>query len=268
MSGSVKSQWRVDLLGVRGSMAVTRPEFQKYGGDTVCIRVQVGGTILFLDAGTGIMYGEAGVENHILIGHPHLDHLIGLCKWKAFGDPGRQFHIFVPASDAKSAGGIVDGIIGPPYWPIHLEQLPAKIVYHPVTEAFRIGDVKVEVLSGNHPGGVIHYKLSDGEKTLVYAVDSELTPKAAEELAQFAKGCNLLICDGQLTDGDLEQKRGWGHSTMSESAKVGAECGADRTVLVHFDPSADDMQLETLEQQVRKFYPNCTFGKQGETILL
>ena len=263
-----EKQWRIHILGVRGSMAVTQPEYQKYGGDTVCVRAQAGETVIFLDAGTGILYGEAGAENYILIGHPHLDHLIGLCKWGALSDPLKCHHIFLPEQQGKDTREVLDGLIGPPYWPIHLDQLPARTVYHTVRENFRINDVRVELLAGAHPGGVTHYKLTYGGKSLVYAVDSELTPEAAGRLAEFAKGCDLLICDGQLAEGEQEKKRGWGHSTVREAARTGRDCGAGRTVVLHFDPAATDEQLELLEQEIKKEYPECELGKQGECICL
>lgn len=259
-----KDCWKIELLGVRGSMAVTPKEYQEFGSDTLSIRVQIGETVIFLDAGSGIMYGEAGAENHVLIGHPHLDHLLGLCKWPALSDPSKKMKIYMADHEGMSCQEILHALYGPPFWPVHLEQVSKGLEYVSVKGPFRIGNIAVDVLAGNHPGGVTHYRLSDGKRSIVYAVDSELTEQAENDLIAFAKGCDLLFFDGQLTDDDAEEKRGWGHSTQLQGARLGEKCGAKQTVLVHFDPSSTDEQLDELEKNVKSKYPKCGFGRQGE----
>ncbi len=259
-----KDCWKIELLGVRGSMAVTPKEFQEFGSDTLCVRMEASGKVLFLDAGSGLMYGIAGAENHVLIGHPHLDHLIGLCKWKELADPDKKIRLYMADHEGQSCEKILHTLYGPPFWPVHLEEISKGLEYVSINGSFTIGDLTIETLEGNHPGGVTHFKISDGKRTLVYAVDCELTQEAREALEQFAKGCDLLICDGQLNDDDAASKRGWGHSTQGQGAALGTACGAKKTVLVHFDPSATDEQLDALERKINQKFPQCVFGRQGE----
>ena len=263
-----KEQWQIELLGIRGSMAVTPREYQEFGSDTLCVRVKIGKTTIYLDAGSGIMYGEAGEENHVLIGHPHLDHLLGLCKWPALADPAKKMTIYMARHGGESCDEILHKLYGPPFWPIHLEDVSKNLEYVTIDGDFQLGDVSVRILSGNHPGGVTHYRLTDGVRSLTYAVDCELTKEAAEALCHFAEGSDLLFCDGQLLDDEAKEKRGWGHSTMSEAARLGAACHAKHTVLVHFDPSSTDERLRREEQRIKKQYPNCSFGRQGDILYL
>ena len=52
--------FRVRFWGVRGSLPVSGPEFQQYGGNTACIEIQCGRHTLFFDAGSGLRpAGEA-----------------------------------------------------------------------------------------------------------------------------------------------------------------------------------------------------------------
>lgn len=261
----IAGKWEVRLLGTRGSMAVTDDEHRKYGGDTLCIQIGIGDKSIFLDAGTGIMHGRALSDNHILIGHPHLDHLIGLGKWTELADPTKKMRIYMAEHEGMGCADVLHRMYGPPFWPIALEVVSRGLEYVTITEKqFFIDEVRVETLAGNHPGGVTHYKLSDGKRSLVYAVDSELTQEAFEELADFAGGCDLLICDGQLMEEDVATKRGWGHSTIKEAATLGMTCGAKETVLVHYDPQADDEMLDGIANRMKSSFPKCSFGKQGE----
>ena len=259
-----KDRWKIELLGVRGSMAVTPKEYQEFGSDTLCVQVKIKDQVIFLDAGSGIMYGKAGADNHVLIGHPHLDHLLGLCKWTELADPNKKMTIYMADHCGQSCSEILRKLFGPPFWPIHLEDVSKDLTYESVRGSFSIGNLRVDVLAGNHPGGVTHYRLSDGVRSLTYAVDCELTEQAMKELAEFARDTDVLICDGQLLDGEEEKKKGWGHSSMSEGAMLGELCNAGQTILVHFDPSSTDEKLKEEERRIHSLHPKCVFGRQGE----
>src|SRR4051794_30295229 len=84
---SEMSEFRVRFWGVRGSYPTPGPQTLRYGGNTTCVEVEVGGHILVLDAGSGIirlgdelLQRAAGQEMHItlFITHGHSDHLQGL----------------------------------------------------------------------------------------------------------------------------------------------------------------------------------------------
>ena len=273
MENRMQDKWQVRLLGTRGSMATTGRAYESFGGDTLSVELTIGDIVIFLDAGTGIMHGRAGAKNHILIGHPHLDHLIGLSKWNELADPSKRMTIYMAEHEGMTCEEILHRLYGPPFWPVSLEMVSKGLRYvtlgsergiMPKTAAFEIGGIRVETMKGNHPGGVTHFKLSDGKRTLVYAVDCELTKEAFPELKEFARNSDLLICDGQLLEEDSASKRGWGHSTASEAARLGEECGARQTVLVHYDPDSTDEILEELSESMAVEYPHCAFGRQGE----
>ena len=87
-------EFKVKFRGVRGSYPITKKEFLKYGGNTTCVEVNVGGNLIILDAGTGII--ELGnelmreyicsstdknkrknIDAVILLSHIHQDHIQG-----------------------------------------------------------------------------------------------------------------------------------------------------------------------------------------------
>lgn len=87
-------EFKIKFRGVRGSYPVANKDFLKYGGNTSCIEVRVGGHLIILDAGTGIIslgnelmkqYIESGttitdrtpVKCTLLLTHIHLDHIQG-----------------------------------------------------------------------------------------------------------------------------------------------------------------------------------------------
>ena len=87
------SEFNVKFRGVRGSYPVANKRFLKYGGNTSCVEVNVGGHLIILDAGTGLIelgnelmekYIESGetiterkpVNATVLISHIHQDHIL------------------------------------------------------------------------------------------------------------------------------------------------------------------------------------------------
>ena len=87
-------EFRIKFRGVRGSYPVASADVLKYGGNTSCVEVNVGGHLIILDSGTGIIslgnelmqkYIESGttitdrkpVRCSILLSHIHLDHIQG-----------------------------------------------------------------------------------------------------------------------------------------------------------------------------------------------
>ncbi len=95
----IQHGFSVKFRGVRGSHPTPNARFLKYGGNTSCVEVNVGGHLIILDAGTGIIsLGDELIRNHIasadelfarkqikatiLLSHIHQDHIHGLTFFK------------------------------------------------------------------------------------------------------------------------------------------------------------------------------------------
>ena len=85
---------KIILRGVRGSIPVTDPGTDHYGGNTSCIEVSEAGWHLILDGGSGMrLCNHLKPENKridILLTHLHMDHIMGLGFFNPFFDPRLQ----------------------------------------------------------------------------------------------------------------------------------------------------------------------------------
>lgn len=105
------SEFKVKFRGVRGSYPLAKKEFLKYGGNTSCVEVHVGGHIILLDAGTGMIdAGNELMKNYIasgvtvqertpikatvLISHIHQDHILGFTFFKPLHVPNSVINVF------------------------------------------------------------------------------------------------------------------------------------------------------------------------------
>ncbi len=225
----------VRFWGVRGSYPTPGPTTVKYGGNTPCVEVQVGGYTIILDSGTGIIsLGRSlmrrmretsqPIEAVILFSHLHHDHTQGFPFFSPAFIPSTRLHLFGPDFLNSSPKMTLDTIMTPPYFPIRLAELNAWLSFATLREPDLLvigesvggvalgsaGDpglqddpdlVRVRMMrSYAHPNGVMHYRIDWHGKSLVYATDTEGYFNGDRRLAKFAQGTNLLIHDAQYTD--------------------------------------------------------------------
>ena len=155
-------------------------------------------------------------------------------------------------------------LMGPPLWPVGPEVFSAKVNFVYRYADFFLGPVHVFMLAGNHPGGCTTFRLEHAGKSLVYATDYELTGESVQRLRHFASGCTLLLCDGQYFPDEIDQRRGFGHSTWEEAVDVALLANVQTLGIIHHDPSHDDVCLEAAEQQMRQLMTNSFFAREGE----
>ena len=260
------SGFQLTVLGTRGSIPVTGRDKMRFGGATSCYMVQAGDQTIFLDGGSGLVDAplDFDVPPAILLSHLHMDHLLGLGMYARLSRKGSRTDLYVPAADGEDVSTALDRLYSPPYWPLRLWEYAGDVRIRPLVSPLQIGGVLVEAIPGDHPGGSLVLKLSFEGKTLVYATDQEPSEETAARLEAFAKDADLLMFDGQFTEAEAEQKKGFGHSAPSVSISLMRRCGAKQLLLIHHDPARTDAELEAAEQAVA--LPNVRFARAGETI--
>ncbi len=280
------------VLGTRGSGPVSGENQREYGLATSCYVVETKDALIYLDAGSGMASADADCDREgkqvvVLLTHPHTDHLLGLPFLPALHDPKETVTLMAAKHGEMGAKQQVDRLYSPPLWPCLMEDLPAKLVYRDLvmskkTETFQIGDVTVEFMEGNHPGGSTVYALSYEGKRLVYATDfehldllPEIQPNKApvacgdtawKRLAEFSGDADLILYDAPYTDAEYEEKKGFGHSTMEKAVELQNLTKAKRVLISHYEPRRTDDDLRSLEQKYAN--PHVLFTRPGMRIEL
>jgi len=266
--GLLGDNMKITVLGARGSVPVEGKSVSEFGGATSCVLVETKECAIFLDAGSGIIKAPDTKDKSIsiLLSHPHLDHLLGLPFFPSLSIKDRIIDFYAKECDGKSVSDIIDGVFAPPYWPCRIKDYPSDFRCHNLTFPMTIGDVLIEAIESNHPGGSLIFKLTNEGKSMVYATDYEYDEAEAYKLISFAQNTDLLFFDSQYTDEEIITKKGFGHSTIARGLKVMKECGAGRVRLVHHDPYHDDEFLKEIEKEFRT--DNVSLARRGEEILL
>ena len=251
--------------GTRGSVPAARPETRRYGGNTSCVEVGAPhGCLTVLDAGTGICGLGFGLpldltRVDILLGHLHMDHILGLGFFAGLFRADLDVHIWGPASTRLPLRARLTRYLSPPLFPVRLRELPCQLTIHDVPiGTFDIPGFKVSTALLCHPGPTVGYRLDDGHATLAYLSDHEpaLGARSFPEEPRWTSGfglaadADILVHDAQFTDDEYPDHVGWGHSSISQAVAFATLAGARQLVAFHHDPWHDDEQLDKLYDDV------------------
>lgn len=248
---------RLSILGARGSIPVSGDNMSKYGGDTSCYELTIGSEVIYLDAGTGIVNANPPDDKNIsiIISHPHIDHIMGLPFFPAMNEKGRKIRIYSCKRGGLSTRQQIDALMSPPLWPVTLDAYPADIECIDIEEEFFIGDIRVNLMECNHPGGgssCISIVAKDGKRSekLVYATDFEHEEDSEERLIEFAAGADILLYDAQYAEDEYPSHIGYGHSTASVGMRIKEAAGIKELLFIHHDPHHNDEVMDSLSARI------------------
>jgi len=256
---------KIKFWGTRGSIPAPGSQTLEFGGNTTCLEIlpKSGGRIV-IDAGTGIrLLGERlqatgkPVSLYLLLTHNHWDHLLGLPFFAPIYEEHTEIIVDGWPHAFQALTKVFDNHLGNGFFPVAFDQLKARIDFlnrvarHPI----KLEGITVDTIPLNHPQGGLGYRLREEENSLVFITDNELGAgggRRFREFVQFAKGCNLLIHDAQYLPEELEQHRGWGHSTYEEVVTLALEARVQRLILTHHDPGRSDEEVRQLLERARR----------------
>ena len=260
----------ITFWGTRGSVATPGPQTEKYGGNTSCVSVKHNNSYFVFDAGTGIRaFGDFFLtelaeekcqpEINLLLSHTHWDHIQGLPFFSPAYKENINFNIFSRLRNKGQLEKLLTGQMEQNYFPIPMSKMSADIQIKEFSDTPScVDNIDVSNTQQEHPGGSHAYKLNCNGKTVVYSTDNELNlifdndanplNEKAQAYLKFIQDADLLIADGQYTDEEYLEKKGWGHSTISILLKVASKAKVKRTAVFHHDPYHSDTDLDEISQ--------------------
>jgi len=270
---------KVKFWGTRGSIATPGPATNRFGGNTSCVEVVTAAGVRFvLDCGTGARLlgmhlaatNSKPVSANILLTHTHWDHIQGFPFFAPAFMPGSRIAAYAPKGSSGSLSKVLSGQMEFTYFPVELEQLPAAISYHDLTEGVHeIDGVRVLAQYLNHPASTLGYRIEADGVSVLYLCDhepfsetiwrSDAAPGRIDSIlhtgdrrhAEFMVDADLVIHDAQYTPDEYPAKKNWGHSAYPYVVELAAAAGVRQVVLTHHDPVHDDSFIERMEREAR-----------------
>lgn len=268
---------KVKFYGVRGSIPVCGAEFQRYGGNTTCLRItrEHANRFWVIDAGTGIrnlgkdLIREGNKQEVINIGftHFHWDHIQGLPFFAPCYNKDQIIGLMAMGDERKfkNLKEIFSNQTQAEYFPVQLESMGAQFQYFNFGNKQTYYGVTTTAVPQHHqyPGGSYGLRNEDDSQVLVICTDVEHIDGIDESIVELARNADLLIHDGQYTDDELFTHRGWGHSSWRQAVEVAKRANAKKLIITHHDPDHNDDMLDSMEYECQKEFPNAVFAKEG-----
>jgi len=313
-----KSDVKVVFYGTRGSSAYDSLENKIFGGNTACIVIKTkDNDVLILDAGTGLLAAEKGILEskprtlHLALSHAHHDHIEGLGVSQLAYMPNCLELITndtLYAALKKRYNGVnfpvcLEDMVGIPKPDSfttrslrkRMEIIPASPwidFWEPVPNGMKksrgggCGPFSITAAEGNHPGGVLGYRIEYAKNIILYVTDHEFDydaqrnhepekiQKRKKQYVQLAENADLLIADAQCTRKEYQSGayHGWGHSYSEQIIDLAIAAGVKHLVVTHHAPRRTDEELEVMEHTARVYAQERSdilfveFARQGRHI--
>jgi phosphoribosyl 1,2-cyclic phosphodiesterase len=274
---ALASEMSVTFWGVRGTHCTPGEGTLLYGGHTPCVEIRAGGQVFVIDAGMGIvslgrkLAAEGTRSINLMISHFHADHIAGMPFFHPLLDAQATVRIHSAKHAGKTGRMILKETFKPPVFPIPVDDLHGRIIYHDIPDVgtLSFGHVRVTTCLLNHPSGSTGYRFDYGGSSVAYISDVEHTADEPDaDLVAFARDCSVIIYDSTYTEEEYASRKGWGHSTVEAGLALARAARCDRFFAFHHNPHHDDAFLATREAAMRKLFPDSAFAREGVTVVV
>jgi len=268
---------RVRFWGVRGSIPTPGPATARYGGDTSCIEIRIADHVLICDGGTGLRKlgldllerGDGPITAHLFFSHSHWDHIQGFPFFNPAFLPTTTLYVYYAEPGQTRLRELLSGQMDTSYFPVQFSDLGAKIEHRAIPPSgYDLEGIAIRSMQLEHPGTSFGFAFEHGTAKVVYATDNEIdltlpdadrveadldAPRAIQQdLLDFVRGATLLIGDGQYTEQEYPDKRGWGHSRVTTLVDVALQAEVKQLAVYHHDPMHDDEDVEAIVAACRQ----------------
>lgn len=272
----------MQFWGVRGSIPTPSQQTVRYGGNTACVELRVGGKRLIFDGGTGLrvlgenLLSQMPVEAHLFFTHTHWDRIQGFPFFIPAFVPGNCFHIYgsMGPNGASIKQRLCDQMLRP-HFPVPLQMMRSDLRFYDISpgSVIALDDITIETVSLNRPNSALGYRVTWNGYSVVYATDTEHAPERLDQsLLYLAQQADLLIYDAAYADHAYYDPQAVAAARQSSTwrACIEAAIAADvkQIIMFHHDPTHEDDFLDHMQAAVQAVYPNVLLAHEGMVLQL
>ncbi|MBI5877888.1 MAG: MBL fold metallo-hydrolase [Chloroflexi bacterium] len=192
---------------------------------------------------------QPGDVRHVIFTHLHSDHTLGFAAFASGGmmQGRKQLSVWGPSGTRRMVEMVTQfyGTLDPD---AHAQTWPSeiRIIEYGTGTVFACPELTIDALPVRHSVETFALRFRAEGQMIVHSGDTGYH----EPLAEFARGADILIHDGQLTASRMsaytperlayQQNR---HATPAQAARIARMAGAKRLVLTHLSPMSTDAEV-------------------------
>lgn len=246
-------EFKIKFRGVRGSYPIANKDYLKYGGNTSCVEVNVGGQLIIIDAGTGLinlgnelmtdyiasgtnLYDRQPIRAVLLLSHIHQDHIQGFTFFRPSHIPTTKLNIFGSTDYNETLADELAQLLFTKSFPLDLGDIAANLSMHDISET--------------------EYIVLRGEEIQVKRIENfeEIIPKDDEVIISCYKSY------AHPQDGVMVYKIAYKDKSMVYASDKESYIGGDKR-LAMFARNCDLLIHDS--QYITEDYLNAYYPKQG-----
>ncbi len=252
--------------GVRGGIPCPGQATARYGGNTACVEMRLGGHVLIFDAGTGIralgrvLNEQAPVVADIFFTHTTFERIAGFPFFSAAYNPQNRFRIW--AGHLPEGQGIRDvftGLMAEPVFPVPIDVMEASLEFND----FSTGDTlqpepgfRVMTTAVNRSFPVTGYRIEWNGKSVCYISDL-MSPPDGDEAAALAllASADVAILNTASAGPDVADWR--------DGARLCETAGVKTYVVFHHSPDHDDDAMDAIASEAETLRHGTVVAREG-----
>lgn len=218
------------------------------------VLVETGGSSILLDAGPGTIHRllESGCLIYdidaVLLSHFHPDHcgeLVNFLFSTKYPHEDQRLGKSLVLAGGQGLSRFYFGLrsVFGDWMDAPCDDFQKIEISNGIPESIMVGNAKISAVKVEHKPESLAYRIECDGKSVVYSGDTDYS----ESLAEFASGCDILICESAMPD----EKKVPGHLTPSLAGKIAELAGVKHLVLTHFYPECSEVDIE---KQCRRTY--------------
>lgn len=180
----------------------------------------------------------------LLLSHVHADHCADVyplhvaVRYGVGG--GFKLPLYAPPGTPEALGGLLG--------PTGADQLAEAFDFHQIEagDAIEVAGIRFTFLRTDHPAHTLAMRAETPEGTLTYSADTG--PNV--DLAGFARGSDLLLCEANYQDGRMGAPL---HLSARQAAGIARQAGVRALALTHVWPTLDpEVSLREAREEAEK----------------
>jgi len=276
----------VKFWGVRGLIATPGSNTNRYGGNTSCVEISIGGKHLIFDGGTGLrMLGKSlpelslPIDAHLFFTNSQSNRIQGFPFFTPAFIPGNCFHIYGAAAPHGAwIKQYLQEQMLQPHFPYPFQVMQSELKFNNLTceRVISLDDITITTSLINKTHCSLGYRIDWQGHSIAYVTDLQVGGELEEatslgvsqtRLQKLSENADLLIANATYTYPDT-QKNLSPLPQWQTAVDLAHSAGVKQLILSYHHPDDDDETLAQMQTEVESAFPQASLAYEGLSLVI